>query len=92
MKGEIRSNDVKNLHKNNINHAFLIPMVQILTNSFIEVTKMVELEQLSFLMRKVKPYQYQQVNSQETSVLRLKPYLKPPRQLPTVAAEPWEEY
>ena len=73
MKGEIRSNDVKNLQKNNINHAFLIPMVQILTNSFIEVTKMVELEQLSFLMTKVKPYQYQQVNSQETSVLRLKP-------------------
>ena len=57
MKGEIRSNDVKNLQKNNINHAFLIPMVQILTNSFIEVTKMVELEQLSFLMTKVKPYQ-----------------------------------
>ena len=92
MKGEIRSNDVKNLQKNNmITHAFRIPMVQILTNSFIEVTKMVELEQLSFLMRKVKPYQYQQVNSQETSVLRLKPYLKQPRQMPAVAAEQWED-
>ena len=91
MKGEIRSNDVKNLQKNNmITHAFRIPMVQILTNSFIEVTKMVELEQLSFLMTKVKPYQYQQVDSQETSVLRLKQYLKQPRQLPAVAAEPWE--
>ena len=88
MKGEIRSNDVKNLQKNNITHAFLIPMVQILTNSFIEVTKMVELEQLSFLMTKVK---HQQVDSQETSVLRLKQYLKQPRQLPAVAAEPWEE-
>ena len=63
-------------------------MVQILTNSFIEVTKMVELEQLSFLMTKVK---HQQVDSQETSVLRLKQYLKQPRQLPAVAAEPWEE-
>ena len=88
MKGEIRSNDVKNLQKNNmITHAFRIPMVQILTNSFIEVTKMVELEQLSFLMTKVK---HQQVDSQETSVLRLKQYLKQPRQLPAVAAEPWE--
>ena len=70
-----------------ITHAFRIPMVQILTNSFIEVTKMVELEQLSFLMTKVK---HQQVDSQETSVLRLKQYLKQPRQLPAVAAEPWE--
>ena len=52
---------------------------------------MVELEQLSLLMMKVKPYQYQQADSLATSVLRLKPYLKQPKQLPAIAAEPREE-